>query len=133
MSVSKLLIADDERHIAEGLQMLLQEDGYEAETATDGEEAWQKVEEGGFGAPGAAEAPTTITGNVTVSDGGTNTCIAALIAGAAVLLAGGGWVTWIARTRASHNPLAAATPEARPPGRRRAPGIPRRSSGRSRR
>ena len=49
MSVSKLLIADDERHIAEGLQMLLQEDGYGAETATDGEEAWQKVEEGGFG------------------------------------------------------------------------------------
>jgi len=29
--------------------MLLQEDGYEAETATDGEEAWQKVEEGDFG------------------------------------------------------------------------------------
>ncbi len=49
MSASKLLIADDERHIAEGLQMLLQEDGYEAETATDGEEAWQKVEEGDFG------------------------------------------------------------------------------------
>src|SRR5512141_1154653 len=49
MSASKLLIADDERHIAEGLQMLLQEDGYEAETATDGEEAWQKVQEGDFG------------------------------------------------------------------------------------
>lgn len=49
MSGSKLLIADDERHIAEGLQMLLQEDGYEAETATDGEEAWKKVEGGDFG------------------------------------------------------------------------------------
>ena len=49
MSASKLLIADDERHIAEGLQMLLQEDGYEAETATDGEEAWKKVEDGEFG------------------------------------------------------------------------------------
>ena len=49
MSASRLLIADDERHIAEGLQLLLQEDGYEAETATDGEEAWQKVEEGDFG------------------------------------------------------------------------------------
>jgi DNA-binding NtrC family response regulator len=49
MSASKLLIADDERHIAEGLQLLLQEDGYEAETATDGEEAWKKVEDGEFG------------------------------------------------------------------------------------
>jgi hypothetical protein len=33
-------------------------------------------------APGAAVAPTTITGSVTVSDGGTNTCIATLTAGA---------------------------------------------------
>ncbi len=33
-------------------------------------------------APGAAVSPTTITGAVTVSDGGTNTCIATLAAGA---------------------------------------------------
>jgi hypothetical protein len=39
----------------------------------------------------------------------------ALIAGAAVLLAGGGWVTWIARARTAHNPTAAAAPDARPP------------------
>jgi DNA-binding NtrC family response regulator len=45
----KLLIADDERHIAEGLQMLLEEEGYAAETATDGEEAWLKVQSGDFG------------------------------------------------------------------------------------
>ena len=45
----KLLIADDERHIAEGLQMLLGEEGYKVETASDGNEAWQKVSTGGFG------------------------------------------------------------------------------------
>jgi DNA-binding NtrC family response regulator len=49
MSLAKILIADDERHIAEGLQMLLQEDGYEVETATDGQKAWDKVQKGGFG------------------------------------------------------------------------------------
>ena len=43
MSESKLLIADDERHVAEGLQMLLAEEGYAADMATDGEEAWEKV------------------------------------------------------------------------------------------
>ncbi|HEY0304618.1 MAG TPA: response regulator, partial [Longimicrobiales bacterium] len=45
----KLLIADDERHIAEGLQMLLGEEGYKVETASDGNEAWQKVSSGEFG------------------------------------------------------------------------------------
>jgi DNA-binding NtrC family response regulator len=49
MSLGKLLIADDERHIADGLQMLLQEDGYEVETATDGQKAWDLVQAGGFG------------------------------------------------------------------------------------
>jgi DNA-binding NtrC family response regulator len=49
MSLGKLLIADDERHIAEGLQMLLQEDGYDVETATDGQKAWDKVQKGEFG------------------------------------------------------------------------------------
>jgi DNA-binding NtrC family response regulator len=46
---AKLLIADDERHIAEGLQMLLEEEGYSAETATDGEEAWLKIQAGDYG------------------------------------------------------------------------------------
>jgi DNA-binding NtrC family response regulator len=49
MTRSKLLIADDERHVAEGLQMLLTEEGHEAETATDGNEAWDKVQSGDFG------------------------------------------------------------------------------------
>ena len=49
MSESKLLIADDERHVAEGLQMLLAEEGYAADMATDGEEAWEKVQSGDFG------------------------------------------------------------------------------------
>lgn len=35
MALPKVLIADDERHIAEGLQMLLAEEGYDVETATD--------------------------------------------------------------------------------------------------
>jgi DNA-binding NtrC family response regulator len=49
MTRAKLLIADDERHVAEGLQMLLTEEGHEAETATDGNEAWDKVQTGEFG------------------------------------------------------------------------------------
>jgi DNA-binding NtrC family response regulator len=49
MSHPKLLIADDERHVAEGLQLILSEDGYPTEMATDGEEAWQKVQSGEFG------------------------------------------------------------------------------------
>lgn len=49
MNQPKLLIADDERHVAEGLQMLLSEEGYTADTATDGVEAWNKVQAGDFG------------------------------------------------------------------------------------
>jgi DNA-binding NtrC family response regulator len=49
MSLAKILIADDERHIAEGLQMLLQEEGYEVETATDGQKAWEKLKSAEFG------------------------------------------------------------------------------------
>jgi DNA-binding NtrC family response regulator len=45
----KILIADDERHVAEGLQMLLSEDGYTVDTATDGEAAWQLIRKGGYG------------------------------------------------------------------------------------
>jgi len=49
MSQPKLLIADDERHIAEGLRMLLAEDGYPTDMVTDGAEAWEKVQSGEFG------------------------------------------------------------------------------------
>jgi DNA-binding NtrC family response regulator len=49
MSLPKVLIADDERHIAEGLQMLLAEEGYDVDTATDGKKAWEKVSTGEFG------------------------------------------------------------------------------------
>lgn len=49
MTLPKVLIADDERHIAEGLQMLLAEEGYDVETATDGRKAWDKVSSGEFG------------------------------------------------------------------------------------
>jgi len=49
MSQPKLLIADDERHVAEGLKLILSDDGYHTEMATDGEEAWQKVQTGEFG------------------------------------------------------------------------------------
>lgn len=45
----KILVADDEQHIAEGLQMLLSGDGYEVATARDGKAAWEEVQEGGFG------------------------------------------------------------------------------------
>jgi DNA-binding NtrC family response regulator len=45
----KILVADDERHIAEGLQMLLADEGYLVDTATDGERAWDLAQEGGYG------------------------------------------------------------------------------------
>jgi DNA-binding NtrC family response regulator len=45
---AKILIADDERHIAEGLQMLLADDGYEVDVATDGQAAWELIEKGGY-------------------------------------------------------------------------------------
>ena len=45
----KILVADDERHIVEGLQMLLADDGYQVETATDGKTAWEMVKGGSFG------------------------------------------------------------------------------------
>ncbi|MFO7895263.1 MAG: sigma-54 dependent transcriptional regulator [Longimicrobiales bacterium] len=44
-----VLIADDEKNVAEGLQMILSEDGYDAEMARDGEEAWEKVQGTDFG------------------------------------------------------------------------------------
>jgi CheY-like chemotaxis protein len=44
----RLLIADDERHIAEGLQMLLADDGFEVDIATDGQAAWELIESGGY-------------------------------------------------------------------------------------
>ena len=45
---AKILIADDERHVAEGLQMLLADDGYEVDMATDGQAAWELIEDGGY-------------------------------------------------------------------------------------
>jgi len=45
----RLLIADDERNISEGLQMLLEEQGYAVDAAKDGEEAWQKLASGEYG------------------------------------------------------------------------------------
>jgi DNA-binding NtrC family response regulator len=45
----KILVADDERHIAEGLQMLLADEGYEVDTATDGNAAWKLVQENAYG------------------------------------------------------------------------------------
>ena len=45
---AKILIADDEKHIAEGLQMLLADDGFEVDIAADGRTAWEMVEGGGY-------------------------------------------------------------------------------------
>jgi two-component system, NtrC family, response regulator HydG len=46
---AKILIADDERHVAEGLQLLLSEEGYTVDTATDGNAAWEMVQSGEYG------------------------------------------------------------------------------------
>jgi len=43
------LIADDEKHIAEGLKMLLEEEGYSVDTATNGNQAWETVQSGEYG------------------------------------------------------------------------------------
>ncbi|HEX8393529.1 MAG TPA: sigma-54 dependent transcriptional regulator [Longimicrobium sp.] len=45
----KILVADDERHIAEGLQMLLADEGYEVDTATEGNTAWKLVQANAYG------------------------------------------------------------------------------------
>jgi DNA-binding NtrC family response regulator len=45
----KILVADDERHIVDGLQMLLADDGFEVDTATDGKKAWEMISQGGYG------------------------------------------------------------------------------------
>jgi DNA-binding NtrC family response regulator len=44
MDAPRLLIADDETHVAEGLRMLLQEEGYETESVTDGPAAWEHLQ-----------------------------------------------------------------------------------------
>jgi DNA-binding NtrC family response regulator len=43
-NLPRLLIADDERNISEGLQMLLQEEGYDVDAVKDGEEAWSQLQ-----------------------------------------------------------------------------------------
>ena len=45
---AKILIADDERHVAEGLQMLLADDGFEVDMATDGQAAWELIDGGNY-------------------------------------------------------------------------------------
>jgi len=47
--MTKVLIADDEKHIVDGLQMLLQEEGYSVDTANDGQKAWDKVQSNDYG------------------------------------------------------------------------------------
>jgi DNA-binding NtrC family response regulator len=49
MAGGKVLIADDEKNVAEGLQMILSEEGYDAEMATDGKQAWEKIQGDEFG------------------------------------------------------------------------------------
>jgi len=47
--MTKVLIADDEKHIVDGLQLLLQEEGYSVDTANDGQKAWDKVRTNEYG------------------------------------------------------------------------------------
>ncbi len=46
---SRILIADDEKNVAEALQMLLADDGYDVDTATDGGAAWERIQEQDYG------------------------------------------------------------------------------------
>ncbi len=45
---ARILIVDDEKAIRESLQIILTEEGFEAEVVTDGLEALAKIEEGGY-------------------------------------------------------------------------------------
>jgi two-component system response regulator PilR (NtrC family) len=45
---ARILIVDDEKAIRESLQIVLTEEGFEAEVVTDGLEALSKIEEGGY-------------------------------------------------------------------------------------
>jgi DNA-binding NtrC family response regulator len=45
---AKILIADDERHVADGLQMLLADDGYDVDVASDGLVAWEMIEKSNY-------------------------------------------------------------------------------------
>ncbi|MDR0787732.1 MAG: sigma-54 dependent transcriptional regulator [Gemmatimonadota bacterium] len=45
---ARILIADDEPHISDGLQMLLAEDGFDVAVAADGGAAWDLIKGGSF-------------------------------------------------------------------------------------
>ena len=49
MDTPKILIADDERSIAQGLSAVLEEEGYAVEVAADGQKALENLLEGTFG------------------------------------------------------------------------------------
>ncbi|MDR1566185.1 MAG: response regulator, partial [Treponema sp.] len=42
----KLLVADDEKNIREGLAVSLEMDGYDVVTAADGSEGWKRFQKG---------------------------------------------------------------------------------------
>jgi DNA-binding NtrC family response regulator len=44
-----VLVVDDEKHVAEGLQAVLTEEGYDVATAQDGEAAWEQLQDRRFG------------------------------------------------------------------------------------
>jgi DNA-binding NtrC family response regulator len=49
MKQAKILVADDERSITEGLSAILADEGYEVEVASDGEQALKKIDGGNYG------------------------------------------------------------------------------------
>ncbi|MDP2479937.1 MAG: sigma-54 dependent transcriptional regulator, partial [Candidatus Palauibacterales bacterium] len=49
VSTAPVLVIDDEKSIVEALQAVLSAEGYQVETAHDGEEAWAKLEERPYG------------------------------------------------------------------------------------
>ena len=44
-----ILVVDDEKHVAEGLEAVLTGEGYEVDVARDGEEAWERLQEKSYG------------------------------------------------------------------------------------
>ena len=46
--IAKVLIVDDEKVIRDSLELLLKEEGYKADTSTDGEDALEKIKQEGY-------------------------------------------------------------------------------------
>ena len=86
---ARILIADDESHIAEGLQMLLADDGFEVDIATDGRAAWELIEKNRYAVILADPVPDPERGRLTGVHAGDDAAVAGPPRGAEERAVGG--------------------------------------------